>query len=80
MHGVIKSSAEKNRGKLHAFMNKYQYSAVWSTWLELQLKNWHGYIKSDAQLTRDGMIHIVSEVFLNNLLFAQNHLLGHLVT
>jgi hypothetical protein len=65
-HGVIKSGAEKNRDKLRAFMNKYHYSvkdAVWSTWSESQLKNWlveHGYVKSDAQLTRDKMIRMVS--------------------
>lgn len=68
-HHVIKSDFEKNRDQLRAQLAKFYYSPtekVWSNWSDSELRGWlvdHGYVKSDAQITRDKMTKMVEYVF-----------------
>lgn len=65
-HKIIKSDAQKNREYYTKLMDSYYYSAtdsVWHSWSDSQLRNWlieQGVIKSDAQITRDKMLNLVS--------------------
>lgn len=65
-HGIIKSDFKKDREILRALMNRYHYNvndAVWFSWSDSQLKQWlvdHSFVKSDAQLTREKMIKMVT--------------------
>lgn len=61
-------SPTTSRADLSAYMRKYYYNTndyVWSTWTDTELRKWlvdNGYIKSDAQVTKEKMQKMVSYV------------------